>query len=172
MSGTLNGLRLLLRFGAASGNLCSSNQTVQQQQQQQIPLINGLRALIPPHAFRFNAPTPAEAGLALVCFALVWWMSHGMLCHQFSICFNKEFRQQQQQQQQQERAKVPGKKCCTTLLPAMDGTHNNDTAMSRLPQALHRYPLCPTLRLDSLSEKLQVCQTIFVARQWEAEGAH
>lgn len=139
MSGTLNGLRLLLlRLGAASGNLCSSNQTVQQQQQQQqIPLINGLRALIPPHAFRFNAPTPAEAGLALV-----WWMSHGMLCHQFSICFNKEFRQQQQQQQ--ERAKVPGKKCCTTLLPAMSCTHNNDnTAMSRLPQALQSYPPPP-----------------------------
>lgn len=70
MSGTLNGLRLLLCLGAASGNLCSSNQTVQQQQQQ-IPLINGLRALIPPHAFRFNAPTPAEAGLALLCFGLV-----------------------------------------------------------------------------------------------------
>lgn len=82
-----------------------------------------------------------------------------MLCHQFSICFNKEFRQhQQQQQQQQERAKVPGKKCCTTLLPAMGCTHNNDTAMSRLPQAQHSYPRCPTLRLDSLSEKLQVCQ--------------
>lgn len=73
VSGTLNELRLLLlRLGAASGNLCSSNQTVQhQQQQQQIPLINGLRALIPPHAFRFNAPTPAEAGLALLCFGLV-----------------------------------------------------------------------------------------------------
>lgn len=72
MSGTLNGLRLLLlRLGAASGNLCSSNQTVQQQQQQQIPLINGLRALIPPHAFRFNAPTPAEAGWT--CFALLWF---------------------------------------------------------------------------------------------------